>query len=81
MGQTGCDGAEEKFLYLPGENIVQLTDQEVRLQKSDQNMCLADSREIDIRGKQVEINAAGKIRMRAKRILLFAESGIKSVVG
>lgn len=69
---------EEKLLRTPDDCTIESTELFLKIQKNYEIIRLADSNGINFSGSKVEVNATGKIRLKAKRIFLSAAQGIKA---
>lgn len=70
---------EEKMMHIPQEGILALTSSQIEVKKKSQIMNFQDSKAIGVRGSNIEINASGKIKIGAKKLLLSAATEIKAI--
>ena len=72
---------EEKLLRSPDGSIVMMTDHHLKMQAAEEMMRMMDHSKIDIKGDRIEVDAAGKIRIKAERISLSGALGIRGTAG
>ena len=72
---------EEKLLRSLDGSIVMMTDHHLKMQAAEEMMRMMDHSKIDIKGDRIEVDAAGKIRIKAERISLSGALGIRGTAG
>lgn len=70
--------AEDKSLTTPKDGKIELFTGSLNMQKKEEQMGLNDSSSINFRGSRIEIEAQGKVKLRAAQIALSAASEIKA---
>lgn len=80
IGKEGKEKqTEEKKFSVPKEAMITLAEGEMILSKREEKIILEDSGNIGFYGNKIEIRANGKIKMRAKKIVLSSSTELKAV--
>ena len=75
------EDAEKNHYAVAGFTTPTLDTCEAVLQAAEEMMRMMDHSKIDIKGDRIEVDAAGKIRIKAERISLSGALGIRGTAG